>query len=557
MATGVSIDRRAKLRRLAEDDFDLLVIGGGINGAGTAREAALRGLRVAMVEKGDFASGTSSRSSKLIHGGIRYLETGDVALVLESSRERDLLRRRLAPHLVRPLPFVFPVYRSGPVGMWKLRAGMVAYDLLATFRNIDRHRMFSAARLFEVEPALRREELRGGALYYDCWTDDSRLVLETVLAGEMAGATCLNYVALDSFAKRDGRLCGATIRDLEGEGETTIRARTIVNATGPWLDRIRTLDDSGAAPCLRPTKGVHIVVPRERLGNRNAIVLNAVRDGRVLFAIPWEDSAIVGTTDTDYTGSPDDVEADAGDVAYLLETANHYFPAARLVESDVTSTFAGLRPLVSSEPGETPSEVSREEAIFESASGLLSIGGGKLTTYRRVAIKVVDRIAARLRRDFDIVARDRSGTDREPLPGGHLTDLERFARELETQNPTPDVSVARIARQYGSRAKDFLERVRDLAWWREPLAPGTPHVRGEAWFSAATEHARRLEDVLRRRTSVALRTSDRGASSAEPASRAMADALGWDDRVRTERLREYLDGAGERWRGEPRERKKA
>ena len=555
--TTAGADRRTKLRRLAEEDYDLLIVVGGINGAGIAREAALRGLRTAMVEKGDFASGTSSRSSKLIHGGVRYLETGDVALVLESSRERDLLRRRLAPHLVRPLPFVFPVYRNGPVGVWKLRAGMIAYDLLATFRNIDRHRMFSAARLAEVEPALRQQGLRGGALYYDCWTDDARLVLETVLAAEMAGAVCLNYAAVESFEKHEGRLCGAAIRDLEGEGETRVRARTIVNATGPWLDRIRTLDDPGTTPTLRPTKGVHIVVPRDRLGNQNAIVLNAVRDGRVLFAIPWEDSAIVGTTDTDYTGSPDDVDAEAEDVDYLLETANHYFPAAHLTASDVTSTFAGLRPLVSSEPGEAPSEVSREEAIFESRSGLLSIGGGKLTTYRRVAIKVVDRIADRLRREHDIIARDHSGTDREPLPGGHLVDLERFVRDLEQQSPGNDGAVERIARRYGTRAADFLERVRGLARWQEPLAPKTEHVRGEAFYAAQTEHARRLEDVLRRRTGVSLRTGDRGASSAEPASRAMGDALGWDERERSERVREYLASIDERWRAEPRERKKA
>ena len=555
--TAATASRREKLRRLAEEHFDVLIIGGGINGAGIAREAALRGLRTAMVDKGDFASGTSSRSSKLIHGGVRYLETGDVALVLESSRERDLLRRRLAPHLVRPLSFVFPVYRSGPVGIWKLRAGMVAYDLLATFRNIDRHRMYSAARLADVEPNLRRDGLRGGALYYDCWTDDARLVLETVLAAEEAGAVCLNYVAVEAFRKRDGRLDGAMVRDLDGEGATTVNARIVVNATGPWLDRIRSLDDAHAPPCLRPTKGVHIVVDRERLGNRNAIVLNAVRDGRVLFVIPWEDFAIVGTTDTDYVGSPDAVEADAEDVEYLLETTNHYFPAATLREADVVSTFAGLRPLVSSEPGEAPSEVSREEAIFESSSGLLSLGGGKLTTYRRVAIKVIDRIADRLRREHDIVALDRSGTDRQPLPGARLKDVDGFARELEAKGPMPDGTIARIARRYGSRASEFLERVRGFPWWREPLAAKTGHVLGEAWFAAGAEFGRRVDDVLRRRTGVALRTIDRGASAAEPTARAMADALGWDEPTRAARVDEYLEHVQESWRSAPRERKQA
>jgi len=485
--------RRAKLRRAGSETFDLLVIGGGINGAAIAREAVLRGLSVVLAEKGDFASGTSSRSSKLIHGGFRYLETGDFALVFEASRERDLLRRRLAPHLVEPLRFFFPVYRGAPVGLFKLRVGFALYDLLAAFRNIERHRVVRTQAALEAEPALRAEGLRGGAFYYDCFTDDARLVLENVLAADGAGAVCLNYVAVEQFVKEDGTLSGAVLRDADAEGGLVrVRARAVVNATGPWLDRVRVLDDPDAKPVLRPTKGVHLVVPRERIGNRNAIVLRAVRDGRVLFVIPWQDHAIVGTTDTDFEGSPDEVAANAADVEYLLETANYYFPKAALGERDVVSTFAGLRPLIAGVPGESPSVVSREEMLFESASGLVSIGGGKLTTYRRIAIKVVDRVAEILRRRCGVEARTKSGTAEMPLPGA-----ERSGR--------------------------------------------TSDIAGDAKLAASEELALRVEDVLRRRTHVALKSPDRGASVAARTAEVMAGELGWTADETAERAEEYVE----------------
>jgi glycerol-3-phosphate dehydrogenase len=503
--------RCTKLRRAGDERFDLLVVGGGINGAAIAREAALRGLAVLVVDKGDFASGTSSRSSKLIHGGFRYLETGDFALVFEASRERDLLRRELAPHLVEPLRFFFPVYRGGGVGLFKLRVGFSLYDLLAAFRNIERHRIVRTEAARVAEPELRSEGLRGGAFYYDCFTDDARLVLDNVLAAEQAGATCLNYVAVEAFVREQGMLVGAELRDLDGDGgRVRARARLVVNAAGPWLDRVRTLDDATAAPVLRPTKGVHLVVPRERIGNRNGIVLQSVRDGRVLFVIPWREHSIVGTTDTDYRGSPDEVAAESGDVDYLLETANHYFPDARLGERDVVSTFAGLRPLVASVPGEAPSLVSREEALFESASGLVSIGGGKLTTYRRMAIKVVDRVAANLKRRFGIEARRSSGTAALPLPG-----KERAAELAAMVAAEPSLA--------------------------EPLDPAAEAVKAEARFAASNELALHVEDVLRRRTRVALKSPDLGASLADTTAELMAQPLGWTSAVADARSSEYVE----------------
>ena len=510
-------ERREGLRRLATEPFDVVVVGGGINGAGIAREAALRGLRTALVDKGDFASGTSSRSSKLIHGGIRYLEHGHVGLVLEASRERDLLRRTLAPHLVKPLPFFFPVWRTSPVGLWKLRAGLLLYDVLAAFRNIRRHRVFGARRALALESGLLAEGLRGGALYYDCWTDDARLVLETVLAAESAGAVCLNYVEVEGFGKSDGRIDGLRLRDLDGGERWTTEARVVVNATGPWLDRLRALDDPGARPCLRLTKGVHVVVPRDRVGNRHAIVLHAVRDGRVLFVIPWEDRALIGTTDTDFDGIPDDVAADDHDVAYLLETVNHWFPRAHLTDGDVIATTAGLRPLVAGPDGSLPSEISREEEIFESPSGLLSLGGGKLTTYRRIAIKVVDRIAERLASEHGIRAQRASGTDRKPLPGA-------------LGEPPPaapgDVVASHLVSLYGARAGVVLDAIREAPELGRRLVADTPHLAVEAWFGAAHERALRVEDVLRRRTQVKLRARDHGESARESIRRWMAGPLG-------------------------------
>lgn len=533
-ASGAEL-RRTKLRRLREETFDLLVIGGGINGAGVAREAALRGIRTVAVDKGDFGSGTSSRSSKLIHGGFRYLETGDFGLVLEASRERDLLRRRLAPHLVRPLRFFFPVYRGGPLRLWKLRAGLMLYDVLSAFRNIQRHRGVPRARAAAIEPELRSEGLCGGALYYDCFTDDARLVLETVLSAQEAGATCLNYVCVEALEKDGGRLAGAMLRDLDDEGGSfRLRARSIVNAAGPWLDRIRALDDSSVPAVLRPTKGVHLVLPRQRVGNRDAIVLNSVRDGRILFVIPWEEHTLVGTTDTDFDGSPDRLTVEPQDLAYLLETLNFYFPQARLDERDVVASFAGLRPLVGGSPRGTPSAVSREEALFESASGLISLGGGKLTTYRRVAIKVVDAVARRLREAHGIEVKRRSRTELQPLPGATMPVAEASSGDL----------AGRLHARYGSRAGAVLALVEAGPELGAPLSAGSPDAKAEASFAARAELAVKVEDVLRRRTGVALRNADGGAGAAETTAALMAGELGWSLDVEERRAREYVDGLG-------------
>jgi glycerol-3-phosphate dehydrogenase len=533
----VSDGRRAALAAaLAEPSFDLLVIGGGINGAGIARDAAMRGLRVALVEQGDFASGTSSKSSKLIHGGLRYLENYEFALVLEASRERDHLRRHLAPHLVYPMPFVFPIFRGDPVGRLRLSAGLWVYDGLSAFRNIARHRSWGHRTTLRHEPALRAEGLRGSMHYYDCWTDDARLTLETIQSAVAEGAIACNYLGVTELLREGGCLSGARVQDRLSGATFTIAARQVVNATGPWLDRVRLLDEPDAKPVLRLTKGVHVIVPRERVGNRNAIVLRAPHDGRVMFAIPWEDQTLVGTTDTDYQARPEDVGADADDVRYLLAAVNAYFPAARLEESDVIGAYAGLRPLVAPPPSETetPSETSREEEIFESASGLLSLGGGKLTTYRRVAEKVIDRVIATLQKREPDRRFGECRTREIPLPGARVDDPDRggfrgFAKRVRTSAPTniDEGTIRHLLHRYGTAAMQLVARLANDPDAARPLVTGLPYRRIEVTRAADAEMAATIDDVLRRRVPVSFRHADGGHAAAPDVGALMGAELGW------------------------------
>ena len=495
--------RARNIERLRREPFDVLVIGGGINGAAVARDAAMRGLRVALVEKGDFASGTSSKSSKLIHGGVRYLQQRDFRLVRVACRERDLLRRRLAPHLVQPLAFLFPVYRGDPVGFVTLGLGMWLYDLLAAFRNIQAHRMIRSKHLKRIEPQLRADGLRGAALYYDCVTDDARLTLETILAAHEEGAVVANYLELQEFVKAGGRLTGAVVADRFGNGETEIRARCVVNVTGPWADHVRRLDDPAAPPCLRLTKGAHILVPRERVGNTHAVVMRSPRDHRVLFTIPWGAHALVGTTDTDFDGSADDVRADRDDFEYLLEAANWYFPRARLVERDIVGSYAGLRPLVADPEATDPSAVSREEEIFEAPSGLITLGGGKLTTHRLIAMEIVDLVSLRL--GIGNGAK-RSPTAGKPLPGGVVTDPVTLARAFDGRDGvtlTP-AQVEHLVHRYGSRVSEVIALLREDASLARPVVPGMPDLLAEAVYAARAEMALRPDDILLRRTNLGL-----------------------------------------------------
>jgi len=394
--------------------LDVLIIGGGITGAGVARDAAMRRLRAALVDAGDFASGTSGHSSRLIHGGLRYLELGDWRLVFEASRERRILLS-IAPHLVRPRSFLFPIYRGARVPLWKLKAGLWLYDALAMFRNVRRHQALSKKELLRDEPGLRDTGLVGGARYYDAQCDDARLTLANARDAHRRGALVANYVRVDHLDVVDGRVRGAKLVDVETGQVSQVTVNTVVNATGPWSDGLRAAH--GGAPLLRATKGTHVVVPRGRLGNTEAITLTSAVDGRVMFVIPWGNLTYIGTTDTDTQETPDNIRPTAEDVVYLLRSANAIFPRARLGPRDIVSAWSGLRPLLTSGDPRHPSNVSREHKIVRGPPGLLSVVGGKLTTYRSMAAEVVDAVVQELRGLDGRAVPQTARTDRDPLPG--------------------------------------------------------------------------------------------------------------------------------------------
>ena len=506
--------------------FDVLVIGGGITGCAIARDAALRGLSVALVEKNDFASGTSSRSSRLIHGGVRYLEHGHVHLVFESSAERHRLLR-LAPHLVRPLAFTWPVYANARIPRWKLGAGLLLYDALSLFRNVERHRRLSRSAVLAREPRLRSDGLVGGAQYFDAATNDARLTLANAIGAAEAGAVVLNHAGVEALMKTDGKVTGATIRD--GIQQTLIeaRAKVVVNATGPWSTTVRDMDTptENAWGTTRGSKGAHIAVPRERVGNNDALTLLSPTDQRVFFVLPAERHAIIGTTDTYSSDSPDDVRATNEDVRYLLDAANAFFPGAGLREEDVVSAWAGIRPLLPA-ASDTPGAVTREHAVTTSEGGLVTITGGKLTTYRVMAHDVIEVALHHLG-----AARSGDRAISSPLPGGDFQSLQELIAKID--DATGDPMLARhLATAYGTRWTDVWRSIQDDG--ADRIADGLPYTTGELRYCVSRELALTIGDLFIRRTHLAFETRDHAMEAAPTAARAVARVLGWD--AATQRL---------------------
>ena len=523
--------RESNIGKLGEESFDLLVIGAGITGAGVARDAAMRGMRVALVERYDFASGTSSRSSRLVHGGFRYLEHGGVHLVYEASRERRILLR-IAPHLVRPLSFLWPIFEKTRISPWKLRAGFFLYDALALFRNIANHRSLPEKGVVELEPALKRPGLRGGISYFDAATDDIRLTLANVRAAAAAGAVVVNHLPVRAMAMEGDAVVGASAEDTLTGRSVTVNARAVVNATGPWSDSIRRLANPGVQSSVRGTKGVHVAVARSRIGNRGAITLLSPIDGRVVFILPAGRMTIIGTTDTDYSGPPDEVRATPADITYLLRTANSFFPSAHLVAADVVSAWAGIRPLVSDGAG-APGNVSREHAVHWTAPGLLSVSGGKLTTYRSMAEDVVDEITRALGEQVR-----HAPTDRVPLPGGGLRSLEEEVELAREEIGVDDVAEHLVA-SHGTEWRDVWAMVqRDNALVAR-VAPELPYIAAEIHWAVEQEMALTLSDILVRRLHVAFETHDHGASAAPAVARVAAPLLGWTEKRIESELARY------------------
>jgi glycerol-3-phosphate dehydrogenase len=520
-------ERQDNLERLGREEFDIVVIGGGITGAGIAWDAALRGFSTALIEKGDFGSGTSSRSSRLIHGGLRYLRYFQVDLVYEACQERFLLLRHIAPHMVRPLPFIYPVYKGHGMGLPELRVGMWLYDLLAFSRRVGRYRMLGPDEALKVEPALEKAGLKGAAFFYDCLGNDSQITLATVKAAYKAGAVPLNYVEAIGLLKSQGKVRGVAVRDVLTGKELEVKAKLVVNAAGPWADQILAMDSPSYTEGLRLTKGIHLVVRRERIGNQNAMTISSPRDGRFVFLIPWWQFTIIGTTDTDYQGDPDIVYADAEDVDYLLEAVNHTLPHVELRSEDVISTFAAIRPLAF-KGGASPYEVSRKHRIFETPGGMLCIAGGKFTTYRKMACDLVDKAAEKLAKEFSRFPKDKCRTYQTPLPGGELLPDGETLALWEKATGLSKEQMDYLSFSYGSELENVVRLIQADSSLAEPIVPGLPYVKAQIIHAVRHQMAITLKDFMVRRTRILYEAPDGGLGAAPEVARLMAAEQGWD-----------------------------
>jgi glycerol-3-phosphate dehydrogenase len=525
---------------------DVIVIGGGIVGTGIARDAALRGLRVALVEKEDFGAGTTSRSTRLIHGGLRYLEQLDFGLVRQDLRERELLLRN-APHLVRPLPFLVPFYGRGAFDRLKLRAGLALYDLLSYDRSLPGHRMLSRTETLSAEPGLNPEGLQGATLYHDAQISaPERLCVENALDAAAHGALVFNHTEVvgaireepyirtgkhgetgkgivDRSASPRLRLSGVRVRDRLTGAEADIRGKITVNAAGPWFDAVAGLLTGEASRRLRRTKGIHVAAPPS---TRHAVVLFSEQDERLYFLIPWLGYTWVGTTDTDFTGDPSETRATAEEVAYLLRGARRAVP-----DGDWDSLYftqAGVRALAREE-GKHPSAVSRKHLLLEGgagagAEGLLSVVGGKLTAFRGIAEEVADRICRRLGRDL------RGTTANRPLPGGRFESVERLQAECAARGAKCGLSAAQachLVTIYGARALEVLDLAREASELASPLHPAYPDIRAQVHDAVQHEWCRTAADFLMRRSLLSF-TPDQGRRALEPVIAEMAALCGWD-----------------------------
>ncbi len=506
---------------LSKQTFDLAVIGGGINGAAIAREAALRGLKVALVEARDFASGTSSRSSKLIHGGLRYLEQLDFGLVRESRIERRRLLRA-APHLARPLPFVLPIYRGDPYSPLKIRLGLTVYDLLGNLGHSDRHRMLGAREALRLLPVLRPENLRAAAIYHDSETDDARLTLENVLDAAEHGAVVVNYAEVRALALKDG---GRTVASAEIEDRPTGRrlelsARLWVNATGPWVDHLRALlPGYDGSKTVRVTKGTHLILPK--LAPRHAVFAAIREDNRIFVLAPWYENSLLGTTDTDFEDDPATVRPSPADVDYLLRAVNRVLRTP-LRREDILGAFAGLRPLVL-EPGRGPSENTRDYRFHREPgpTNFVSVCGGKLTTARALAEKLLNELHFH------------GPSSREaPLPGGRIRQPWEAFVAVATEEAIEDFHVSgqiaeRVVRTYGSRWRQVLEPTRERPALAE-LLPGTPALlAAEVDFAIRHEMALTAEDFLLRRSGRNWLAAHTWQEAAPAVTEIFAQAFGW------------------------------
>lgn len=534
------------VHRMLKEEFDLVIIGGGITGAGVAREAALRGISFCLIDKNDFAFGTSSRSSKLAHGGLRYLSQGDFGLVRLSTTERNWLRHHV-PNLVRPAAFVTNSYSKSSYTPGKLRLGMFLYSLLSDsfsrFRNFKKHVFIKPDDIHETEPGLKSDGLRLSALYYDTNVDDARLTLETVreAVGLSGGkSVAVNYIqATDFMLNSRGKIYGAFVKDNLTGQRFSLKGKAFVNASGIWTDEILKLTGSKDA-VTRPTKGVHIVVPNSRIGNRNAIGIQSVDDGRNYFILSRDGVSVIGTTDTDYRENLDEPFCTKADCEYLFHTVNLLFPEAKLTTGDIISTYAGIRPLVR-EKGKAESSVSRKHAVIDSGLGLVTIVGGKLTEFRRMA---EDTILALFKKRYLKPVKAVRNFSRKPYRVG--MSLEEFNKTVMDEKLAPSASfeqLKHIHAQYGRDGIDILKKMQRDRRLGEALVQGHPFCRAEIEHILEHEMACTLKDVMCRRTEMQMLVwHHRQKDLARQVADIMGNYLGWNQEKKNSEMKSYLIG---------------
>jgi glycerol-3-phosphate dehydrogenase len=550
--------RADALRAVTGERFDVVVIGGGVTGAGVALDAASRGYTVALVERDDYAAGTSSRSSKMVHGGLRYLQNFDLGLVREALLERQLMVQ-LAPHLVYPTPFLVPTLGDERRSR-ALRIGLNMYDAMATTRvgmsrreraeritgddywAPDRHRTIGREEVLELAPVLAARDPREAYLFYDCQTDDVRLVLTILGEAERYGAVCLNGAEVTGLLEHDGAAAGVACRDAETGEAFEVEADNVINATGVWADRIRPeeIHDEAEVPRIAPSRGTHVTVSADRLALVDAACIVPAGEGRTIFALPWYGRTLMGTTDNDYSGDIAHVKPGADDIAYILDAANSFF-GLDLGVGDLTGAYAGVRPLISTGDPRKSVDISRKAELYETSSGMLTITGGKLTTWRRMAKQVVDRLVERegriapCRTDDTPLGMAASEHELDPPEGVGEADLPAGYREL-------------LAFRYGHAARNVLRLVGERPELAAPIVAGQPDMLAEVVVAARLEQARTVADVLLRRTRLGLLAAPqlRTAESVAPVASELGAELGWDAaRVEAEAERWVDDAAAE------------
>ncbi|WP_240810295.1 glycerol-3-phosphate dehydrogenase/oxidase [Actinomadura sp. WMMA1423] len=530
------------MRDLAEAEFDVVVVGGGIVGAGAALDAISRGLSVALVEARDWAAGTSSRSSKLIHGGLRYLEQRDFGLVREALRERGLLLQRLAPHLVRPVRFLYPLRNR----VWErayVSAGVTLYDSMGGARSLPRHRQLTRRAALREAPALRSDALVGAVQYYDAQVDDARYTMMVARTAAQYGAKVATRAEVTGFLREGERVTGVRVLDLEGDREISVRARSVVCATGVWTDGAQAMTGSRAAFGVRASKGVHLVVPRDRIPMGTGLITRTSKS--VLFIIPWGRHWLVGTTDTPHDRGPDEPVAEHTDIGYLLEQANAVLRTP-LTHDDIEGVYAGLRPLLSGEMDDT-TRLSREHAVAEPVPGLVVVTGGKFTTYRVMARDAVDVVAEGL--DDSVPA---SVTGRLPILGANGYEvLWNERRRLAAESGLHVARIEHLLHRYGSCAREVLALVAGDQALGAPVPGAEDYLCAEAVYAVTHEGALHLEDVLSRRLRISIEEWDGGAAAAARVAELVAPWLGWDGERVSGEVKRYLRQVAAERRGGP------